>query len=167
MKVKFTAKGMRPGDGPWWSRQLPGDQTRWGEFEFSFDPNDTKYDWLVVYDDLAPVDGEKFSRRTEKLPCPPSHSIFITGEPTSIKTYGREFLGQFGTVISSLEPWATPRFNTVNTQPGLKWYYGAPHHWRSSPAGLRSYDQMKAHLPEKTLPISTVCSSQADGPCAA
>lgn len=147
-----------------WARQLPGTENRWNDLQFSFNPNDTQYDWLAVYDDLPPVEGEKFSQRVEKLPCPPSHSVFITAEPTPIKTYGREFLSQFGTVISSLEPWATPRFNTVNTQPGLKWYYGAPNAWKNQPSRLKTWDQMRAHAPlDKTMRISTVCSDKRMG----
>lgn len=164
IRVKFVGKGQTLADAPVWRRQLPtvaADQPSvWGQCSFTFDPDARDYDWLVVYDDLPPQGSERFSTRTEQLACPPEHTIFVTAEPSSIKTYGSAFLEQFGIIISSLEPWATPAARTLHSQPGLRWYYGAPYSYKDNPAGLRSYDQLKAAQPEKTLNFSTVCSNK-------
>lgn len=157
--VKFVAKGHTGADAPLWSRQLPDGQS-WGDLRFVFDPEARAYDWLVVYDDLPPLTGERFSMRAEELACPPDHTIFITAEPTSIKTYGQDFLKQFGHVVSSLEPWATPRLTTTNTQPGLRWFFGTPYSWKKDPSRIRTYAQLQAASPHKTKDFSTVCSNK-------
>lgn len=159
LTVKFVAKGTPAADAPIWSRQLP-DGFHWGDCRFTFDPDARVYDWLVVYDDLPPREGERFSLRKEDLACPRAHTIFITAEPTSIKTYGQDFLRQFGLILSSLEPWATPRATTINTQAGLRWYYGTPYSWKTDPSRILTYSQLAAHIPHKTKDFSTVCSSK-------
>ena len=159
--VKFVAKGNTASDWTVWARQLPGTDKIWKSCRFIFDPEARDYDWLVVYDDLPPAAGERFSLRTEHLACPASNTLFITAEPSRIKTYGRDFLNQFGVVISSQEEWTAPQGKTLHTIPGLRWYHGVPMDWRQKPETLTTYDQMLAHPPlEKTKLISTLCSSK-------
>jgi len=162
IRVKFTAKGHRVDDMAVWRRQLPGDQDRWGRCLFTFDPDDRNYDWLVVYDDLAPSGPERFSRRVEQLACPRSQTLFITAEPSTIKVYGRDFLNQFGWLLTSQEPWATPHPGAIHAQPALRWFYGVPWRWQECPERLRSWDAMHAAVmpPEKHKLISTVTSSK-------
>ena len=80
----------------------------WGECAFTFDPDARDYDWLVVYDDLPPVAGERFSDRVEVLACPPGNTLLITTEPSSIKTYGSAYTAQFGHVLTSQEAAFSP-----------------------------------------------------------
>lgn len=149
------AKGHAMADCGVFLRQFPGCKPAWGRCEFTFDPDATNYDWLVCYDDLAPVRDERFSTRIEPLNCPPQHTMLITMEPSSIKIYGRDFLSQFGVVLTSQEPWAINSENTVYSQPALRWYYGVGSH------SLRGWDQMWNYPPEeKTEDLSTVCSSK-------
>lgn len=162
IRVKFTAKGHRViDDMAVWRRQLPGTQDRWGRCLFTFDPDDRDYDWLVVYDDLAPSGPERFSKRVEELACPRSHTLFVTAEPSTIKVYGDDFLNQFGWLLTSQEPWATPHPGAIHAQPALRWFYGVPWRWKECPERLRSWDAMHAAAPtDKDKLISTVTSSK-------
>lgn len=49
---KIHVKVMATIPTPVLRHQLPGNVPEWGNCLFSFDPEDTHYDWLVVYDDL-------------------------------------------------------------------------------------------------------------------
>lgn len=145
IRVKFS--GRDPTET--WIRQFPGRQPYWGKCEFIFDPAVEAYDWLVVYNDL------NHARLEERLPCPRSHTLLVTSEPSSIKCYGRAFTAQFGYVVTSQEPWALPHPGRIYSQPALQWFYG-----RNSEV-CRDYDQMMAAPPlDKTRNIATVCSSK-------
>jgi len=138
-----------------WERQLPGKGPDYRGCRFLFDPDETDYDWLVVYDDLPPASGERFSMRTLELACPREHTILLTMEPSSIKLYGRAFLQQFGVVISSQEPWIVNHPGHVYSHAGLRWYYGL------GSSNMMGYDELAAAPPlDKTRVISTVCSSK-------
>lgn len=153
--VKFVAKGHSKEHQEIFRRQFPGQSCQWGRCEFIFDPDARHYDWLAVYDDMAPSPGERFSTRIESLACAPLHTLFITMEPSSIKTYGYDFLDQFGVIITSQEPWAITNSQAVYTQPALRWFYG------ESKQHLRTWDEMTQSPPEyKTGNLSAVCSSK-------
>lgn len=145
IRVKFLGKD--PTET--WIRQFPGNIPRWGRCDFTFDPLDEQYDWLVVYNDLPS------SRPEESLPCARRHSLLITSEPSSIKCYGRAFTEQFGFVLTSQADWALPHSGRIFSQPALQWFYG-----RNLRSCL-SYDEMLANPPlEKPKGISTVCSNK-------
>lgn len=155
IRVKFVAKGHQKYHQDIFLRQFPGRSPVWGRCVFDFDPDAAEYDWLAVYDDLPPIPGERFSTRVERLACAPAHSLFITMEPSTIKTYGYDFLDQFGVVITSQEPWAVTNPRAVFTQPALRWYYG------DAPTRLRTWDQMQRDPPaRKNRDLSAVCSSK-------
>jgi Glycosyltransferase family 10 (fucosyltransferase) C-term len=136
-------------------RQLPGLASQWGRCRFVFDPECREYDWLAVYDDLAPLPGKRRSSGIERLSCAPEHTLFITVEPSSIKTYGYEFLDQFGVIITSQEPWAITNRQAVFTQPALRWFYG------DSAENTRLYNDLANNPPlHKTANVSTVCSNK-------
>jgi hypothetical protein len=134
-------------------RQIPGPIGQWGDCRFVADPNLEKYDWLIVYDDLPPAGGERHSLRVEKLACPPENTIFVMAEPSSIKTYGYDFLNQFGTIISCHGEKASPEHKTIHTIPGLIWFYGMADHV--------AYDVMAANPPlQKSNLMSIVYSAK-------
>lgn len=133
-----------------WENQFPGSDPVWGRCRFVFGPKVQDYDWLVVYEDLV---------GPETLPCPPGQTLLVTTEPSSIKTYGRAFLDQFGVVLTSQELWALQHPQVVRSQPGLKWFYGWPLNHRE--AHRRTYDEIAAGPPvEKSKVISTLCSEK-------
>ncbi len=133
--------------------QLPGDIPEWGNCHFSFDPEETHYDWLVVYDDLPARHGEARKHRHEKLGCPASHTLLTTSEPSSIKHFGNAYVSQFGCVITSQEEWALPHPDRVFSQAGLHWFYGLGH------KHITPFDEIAAHPPlDKTHDLSMVFS---------
>jgi hypothetical protein len=155
--VKFMAKKLRPDQVPAWRRQLPDAEPSMGRCRFEFDQDCRSYDWLVVYDDLSPAGGEKFSVRREQLACPPGNTILVTAEPSSIKCYSEDYCAQFGWVLTHHEAWAIRHPNIVYTQTGYPWFYGR------SDQGLRSYDEVRSNPPRaKSRLISTVCSAKQD-----
>lgn len=153
--VKFVAKGHEFSHHGIFLRQFPGQVSQWGRCKFTFDPDCTQYDFLAVYDDLPPANGERFSTRIETLGCAPQHTLFITMEPSSIKTYGYDFLDQFGLILTSQEPWAITNPQAIYTQPALRWFYG------EARTQIRTWDQMNLTPPNrKTCDLSAICSSK-------
>jgi hypothetical protein len=158
--VKFLAKdSLRdPAGQAWWRRQLPGNGRCWGNCEFVFDAACANYDWLVVYDDLPVVPPDNRHRHVETLACPRENTLFITGEPSSIKTYGSAFLDQFGAVLTSHEPWAVQHAGVIRAQPALRWHYAVSADDQRPSA---TYDGMVAATPPaKQRVVSSVTSSK-------
>lgn len=136
------------------SRQLPPD-ARWGRCRFLFDADERDYDWLVVYDDLPPVGGERRSLREERLACPGRQTLLVTTEPSSIKAYGTAYTSQFGCVLTSQEAWALPHRDRIHSQPALRWFYGL------GSERVVSYDELaRAAAPDKSRDISMVWSGK-------
>ena len=149
MKIPIRVKFVWTHDPRQWTRQFPHDTPVWGSCEYTFDPEDRRYDWLVVYNDLPPAHPE------EILSCPRRQTVLVTTEPSSIKSYGRAFTAQFGVVLTSQAEWALPHERRIFSQPGLQWFYGLGRE------RFRSYDQMAAAPPlDKHKDLSTVCSDK-------
>lgn len=155
IRVKFLARNIKGSDYRVWLRQFPGGLPTWGRCDFIFDRDETRYDWLAVYDDLPAKPGQRFSYRTLELSCPPQNTLLITTEPSTIRHYGREFLKQFGYVITSQEPEIIDHPGAIYTQPGLHWFYGV------GEQSLMTHDDISADDPSnKSKNFSTVCSSK-------
>ena len=158
LRVKLLGK-FKPGhDGDGWFRKFPDgrpDNTRWDNCVFTFDRHCRDYDWLVVWDDLPSVSGERHTLWVEPLACPRNNTLLVTTEPSTVKVYGSGFLRQFGHVLTSQEPSAIGRHpGAIYSQTSYVWFYAASH-----PRG--SYDSIKAHVPlNKTGEISAVCSTK-------
>jgi len=162
LRVKFMGKAVCPEDAPHWLARFPGGVPRLGACEFTLDPHDRRYDWLVVYDDLPARAGERRTLWEETLACPRSHTLLITTEPSAIKAYEPAYTRQFGWVLTSQEPWALRHPHRIYTQPGLVWYYGATGHGNATISERGSYDHIVAQPPlAKTKDLSTVCSAKA------
>ena len=152
--VKFVARMPPDYTEHRFRRQLPDADSVWGRCRFVFDTKADKYDWLVVYHDLFRPRG---SFTVETLHCPREKTILVTTEPASVTVYGKDYLRQYGTVITSQESWVISHPNALFTQPGLVWFYGFP----TSGGRILSYDEMRAAKPPvKDKLISTVCSSK-------
>jgi hypothetical protein len=151
--IKFVSKGMQS-PGSTIVRQIPHGIGNWDQYRFIDDPNLQEYDWLLVYDDLANQSNERYSTRIEDLACPRENTIFVMAEPSSIKTYGYDFLNQFGTIISCHGKHASPSQKTRRTIPGLVWFYGRDY--------VTPYSAMRDNPPlHKTGVISMVYSAKA------
>lgn len=158
IKIKFLSK-YKPGhDGEGWLKMFPSNTPRWGNCYFIFDRHCRDYDWLVVYDDLPSVAGERHPLWEEALACNPRHTLLITTEPSSIKVYGKAYLKQYQWVLSSQESWALGHHpGQIFEQPALIWFYA------DTPPRC-DYDTILSHVPTaKTLDVSTVCSSKRQG----
>lgn len=155
LTVKFMHRGLRRGHSiEGFLRQFPGSFPQWGRCRFVFDVDCREYDWLVVYHDLPKDDGF-FTE--EILACPKERTLLITGEPSTITVFGRDYLRQFGTILTFQEPWVMRHPNVVFHHPGLIWHYGLPF----GEGKFITWDQMnEAQPPEKTSMISTVCSQR-------
>lgn len=138
-----------------WTRYFPDHSLTTGNCEFTFDPLDKKYDWLVVYDDFPFEPGSKRVVEFEQLNCPQSQTILVTTEPSSIKCYGRGYTEQFGHVLTSQEPWALPHPNRIYSQAGLRWFYGV-----GDQHVLNIADMLDAAPPNKTRHISAASSNK-------
>lgn len=153
--VKFLPRGYQDGRYEQWLRQFPGMRPQWGHCRFVFDRDARDYDWLVVYEDLPRRARERYSLGSERLACSRARTILLTTEPSMVKTYGGDFLDQFGIVVTYQEPWAIAHPNLIFSHAGEHWFYGLSRH------GVRTYDEMKAaQPPPKPRLISTVCSSK-------
>ncbi len=156
---KFTVKFMHRGLGRGKSyakflRQFPGSFPQWGDCLFDFDLDCKEYDWLVVYHDLPPSD---YFFTEEKLACPRERTMLITGEPSTITVFGKDYLKQFGYILTFQEAWAMKHPNVIFHHPGLMWHYGLPFENDE----FITLDEIAATPPpEKTRMLSTVCSQR-------
>ncbi|NNC86836.1 MAG: glycosyltransferase [Akkermansiaceae bacterium] len=155
IRIKLLGKWKPGNDGAGWRKRFPGGETRWENCEFIMDRDERDYDWLVVWDDLPSVAGERHTLWEEELACPREHTLLVTTEPSTIKSYGSRFLRQFGWVLTSQEPWAIGNHpGGIYRQTGYVWYYA-----HNEPRG--SYDAIREHVPlDKTGEISAVCSTK-------
>ena len=168
LRVKLLARNMADCSNRAWHKQL--DLARFGPdgaepIEFTLDPDDRVYDWLVVYDEIPkiPIDPSSpdgATRQYEELNCSPKNSILVTSEPSTIKTYGKKYLAQFGHVLTGLEPWSAHNHaGAIFEQSSMVWYYG----WRYDKPSedVSSFEEFaNASWPEKNQQISTFCSAK-------
>lgn len=160
IRVKFVFRGQNNPDPIQWLRQFPGRQPTWGRCQFIFDKHEENYDWLVAENDLPAKEAGDQKTAIEPLKCPREHTLFITREPSSVTTYGRDFLGQFAYVLTGHEDWAIRHPGKIHSQPALRWYYGDSS--RGCGVNMGDYDSFVADPPlHKTKTISTVCSAKA------
>lgn len=132
-----------------WIRQFPDGVAIWGQCEFIFDSAEKEYDWFIVYNDFPRLFTE------EVLQCAASHTMLVTTEPPSIKSYGIDFTRQFGCVLTSQPEWSLPHADRIFSQPALHWFFG----WGSKK--MRSYNEIASfNSGVKSKTISTVCSSK-------
>jgi hypothetical protein len=155
IRVKFLTRNQAANeDFEAWLRRFPRREPSWGRCDFIFKQDCADYDWLAVYDDFPRRPGSSKLAWEEPLACPREHTLLMTAEPSSIKTYGRGFLRQFGHILTSQEPWAIRHPGAIHRQIGHIWYYGM-----QSVRG--TWDHLQATPPlEKSREISTVCSTK-------
>ncbi len=130
IRIKLTAP-----QGIW--RQTPGRRGVWGNCQFFRDTDECDY-WVVL---------DSFLAHRENTRCPKGNMILLTGEPPGVRTYDRNFLQQFATVVTCHRNLSHP--HVINTQL-LPWLVN------------KDYDQLKEiNRFEKTREISLICSTKA------
>ena len=105
----------------------------------TFDQNCRSYDWLVVFDEMP---------RAEILACPREHTILMTWEPTSIKSYSRHYTRQFGHLLTNRPPEAEGHPHYHLGRGYFPWFVG------------KSAKELSGESPEKSLMLSIACSSK-------
>lgn len=146
IKVKLTTPF------PEWPlvRQTPGSKGVWANCAFVINDELAECAWWVVYEDLL---------QTETVNCSRSHTIFITGEPETVKEYPPAFLTQFGTVITSHRNLDHP--NVLRVQQALPWHIGLRQNNHAIQDGWLYYDQLKVLQPSpKAKCMSVMCSDK-------
>jgi len=129
------------------ARQLPGRDGVWHGYRFLVDHDAGSCDYWVV------LSGVPFEMTVN---CPPQNTIFIGGEPPSVKRYNTRFLRQFGTVVTCQADLDHP--NLVITQQGHPWHVGIN---RVTDLAIHDYDALSAMTNiDKPKELSIVCSSK-------
>ena len=149
IKVKLTY--------PHWpiERQTPAHKGVWGNYHFYCNTPVDKCDYWVVYEG---VEG-----KSEKTICPRENTIFVTGEPPSIKTYKKEFLDQFATIITCHHD--IPHRNPIFQQTGLPWHVGRRQKNHINLEFTKDYDELVSLTDfKKDKLLSAVVSSKKDTP---
>ena len=128
-------------------RQTPGRRSEWGGVRFgSPDTAEPCHAWFVYEGMAAP----------ETALCPPGNTVFITGEPSSVRRYHPAFLAQFGAVITSQTQITHP--GAILRQQALLWHAGVTGGYGG--VATRGYDEFKAERPPtKTGQLAMICSA--------
>lgn len=132
-------------------RQTPGQSGVWGECRFFCNTDIDQCDyWFVL---------ESPGSKKETALCPKTNTVFIAGEPPTIKTYQKEFLHQFAAVITSDININHP--HPIFQQSGLPWHVGRRQRNHINIEFTKDYDELKGmtSIP-KTKLLSVVTSSK-------
>lgn len=126
----------------------------WGNCQFWLNASILDCDWWVVLDDLP---------QPETAICPLGCTIFVNGEPPTVKTYDERFLRQFGTVVACQD---TRHPKVLRTQQSLFWQHQFMPRVEEEDAlppsvAYQDYDRLCRHEPLiKTETISAIASDK-------
>ncbi len=135
------------------ARQTPGGALRWGATEFAINPAGGSFDGCVVFDGLPD---------TTAIECPADRTVFIAGEPPSIKLYHSGFLAQFATIVTCHSD--TPHPRKLHMQQGYPWHIGVARR-DGGLVATQDYDGFRAAPPpDKGKLISVIVSDKAVTP---
>lgn len=145
-----TVKLSIPTKAMYLARLTPGNACVWGDYRFVINQEIDACDYLVVYNSLI--------NPTETTICPPSHTVFITGEPESVHKYDQRLLDQFAKVVSVQTGIKHP--GLVNTLQIMHWALGI-NRFDLNDNISKDYDELMA-LKEikKTKLISIITSNK-------
>lgn len=132
-------------------RQSPGQSGIWNNYRFFCNTQIKRCDYWFVQEGL--------STKKDSTICPKEHTVLITCEPPTLKTYKSEFLHQFAAVITSDVNIDHP--NPIFQQSGLPWHVGRRQRDHVNIEFSKDYDELKAitSIP-KTKLLSVVSSSK-------
>lgn len=147
--VKFNSDA-EPGFGRLLIRQTPGRKGIWNNCSFKINEKVDECDFWVVYERIA---------KTETTKCPPNGTLFITGEPPSIRRYNPYFLNQFSRVLTC-QP-AIRHRNKIFGQTSLPWFVGLVFQ-QEQPQCYASmdFDDLKNASPKKDRMLSALTSGK-------
>ncbi len=131
-------------------RQTPSDKGRWRGYQFHINEAPCECDYQVVYG------GHRGVIRSS---LPKAHSLFVGGEPPSIKKYSEAYLKQFGGVICCDSELSHPNLKLY--QQGYLWFCGMGFTAQGREEALKFYDDYKGEgVIRKTKLLSVVCSDK-------
>lgn len=134
------------------TRQTPSHSGIWNHCRFFCNTAVDRCDYWFVQEGLPDI-------KKDSTVCPKEHTILITGEPPTLKTYKPEFLRQFAAVITCDKDIHHP--HPVLQQPGLPWHIGRAQKNHVNLSFTKDYDELKAMTAiPKTKLISVVSSSK-------
>lgn len=132
-------------------RQSPGQKCIWNNCRYSCNSKTETCDYWVVFEGLG--------KKNEIAICPKDNTVLITAEPPTLKTYKKEFIDQFATVItchSNLE-----HRNSIIQHSGMPWHVGRRQKGHHNISFSKDYDELKAIKNiEKTRLISVISSAK-------
>jgi len=131
--------------------QTPNSYGRWDGVQFFVDRDCPQADVWVVYEAI-------YSTMTTL--CPPSRTLFITGEPPlDMKRYPEKFANQFARVLTS---YSIPHKGRIAWQQALPWHYGRNLDTNGNESFVENYNSLMQTdpFPNKERQISTVCSNK-------
>ena len=132
-------------------RQSPGHKGIWNNYRFFCNTQITSCDYWFVLEGL--------DTKQDSTTCPKEHTVLITCEPPTLKTYKSEFLHQFAAVITSDINIDHP--NPIFQQSGLPWHVGRRQTDHSNLEFSKDYDELKAMTAiPKTKLLSVISSSK-------
>jgi len=147
IKIKLST------DCPDWPflRQTPRSAGIWGDYQFFMDQDIAEYDYWVVYGGLL---------RPESAVCGKNNTIFIAGEPPSVKRYIPKFLKQFAFVVSCHKDLEHP--GAINTQIAQPWHVGRKQKNHMNISFSKDYDELKSmNVFKKSKVLSVISSDKA------
>ena len=132
-------------------RQTPHSEGIWGSYQFFVDQDIEQCDYWVVYGGIL---------REESAICSINKTIFIAGEPPSVKRYDPKFLKQFAFVISCHKDMDHPR--VINTQIAQPWHVGREQKSHINISFTKDYDELKyIKVFKKSKVLSVISSDKA------
>ena len=148
IKVKLTTSF------PEWplERQTQKHSGVWENCQFYINEPVKECDYWVVCGGLI---------KKEETICSKENTIFITGEPPTVKQYNRNFLNQFGTVITCHQN--IKHKNPIFQQQGLPWHIGRRQRNHVNLSFSKDYDELISinHF-RKDKKISVISSAQTN-----
>lgn len=128
-----------------WLRQLPRGTSKIGNVKYYIDEVEKQtFDYWVFHGKITDF---------PKLKLPRSKTIFIATEPPNIFKYGKDFLDQFGLVISADTDYVGE--NVIRVQPGLNWHIG-----KNKNNEFTCLNDFEKIIPQKTKLCSVITSNK-------
>jgi hypothetical protein len=131
-------------------RQTPGCNGVWNDCIFKFNEPLEECDFWIVYEQID---------RKETTLCPTNGTLFICGEPPSIRRYNPYFLNKFSSVITCQR--SIRHRNKVIGHGALPWFVGVVHQKEQPHCyASMSYDDLRDARPRKDRLLSTLTSGK-------
>ena len=131
-------------------RQTPGSKGIWNNCIFKINEDVDECDFWVVYEGIV---------KPETTRCPKNGTLFISGEPPSVRRYNPYFLDQFSSILTC-QP-AIRHKNKIKGQQCLHWYVGVVFQQEQPQCyASMNFDDLINARPKKDRLLSTITSGK-------